>query len=226
MKVTMEEFFKKIDFNIEDMEINKGYDISDKNIKILSYDFNTKSNMMKKIEKIVYKGKHDIFYVKDLKNNILLKGNAKHRIFDITKNDFVFLDSSKMGLCLKKDGTFIEYIIENTQIEDHIVDMQIEGENYFSNNILSHNTVFHTFLSEGIEDWTRIKSFLQKVMQNTKIPYITISPTFSNCQIHGFIKGNTNGICPYCKEEAIQGYKEKLAELEDKKMRLENTIEK
>jgi len=78
-------------------------------------------------------------------------------------------------------------------------------------------TVFHTFLGEGIDDGNKIKEFIKKVMNNTKLPYLTITPTFSHCQIHGFIKGNTHGVCPKCKEEALQAYNEKLSELERKK---------
>lgn len=82
-------------------------------------------------------------------------------------------------------------------------------------------TVFHTFLGEGIEDSSRIKDFIKKVMTNTKLPYITITPTFSHCQIHGFIKGNVHGICPECKAAAVENYTKKLKELEAKKEALE-----
>jgi len=82
-------------------------------------------------------------------------------------------------------------------------------------------TVFHTFLGEGIEDISKIKDFIKKVMTNTKLPYITITPTFSHCQIHGFIKGNVHGICPECKAAAVENYTKKLKELEVKKEALE-----
>jgi ribonucleoside-triphosphate reductase len=85
--------------------------------------------------------------------------------------------------------------------------------------------VFHTFLNESIEDWTKVKYFLQKVMYNTTLPYITITPTFSHCAIHGFIKGNTNGVCPKCRDEAEQGYKKALTDLEDRRAKLLKEIE-
>jgi ribonucleoside-triphosphate reductase len=87
-------------------------------------------------------------------------------------------------------------------------------------------TVFHTYLSEGIDDYWKIKDYLKKVMYNTEIPYLTITPTFSHCDIHGFIKGNVGGVCPKCKEEALANYNKKLAELEQKKREiLESTQE-
>jgi len=78
-------------------------------------------------------------------------------------------------------------------------------------------TTFHTYLGEGLDDWQKIRDFIKKVMFNTKLPYITITPTFSHCINHGFIKGNTNGVCPKCKEEVVSNYREKLTELENKK---------
>jgi hypothetical protein len=207
------------------MQIEKGYDISNKNIKILAYDLETKSNKRKKILKIVYKGIQNIYEVRDINKNLLLKGSPEHKIFDLTKNNFVMLKDSKIGIALDKNGNKIEYYCENSGIQDHIVDMQIEGENYFSNDILSHNTVFHLYLGEGLDDWQRLKDFIKRVMYNTQLPYLTITPTFSHCQIHGFIKGNAHGVCPQCKEEAIKGYREKLFELEEKKVTILKEIE-
>jgi anaerobic ribonucleoside-triphosphate reductase len=219
-KINMEDFFKKINFSIVDMEIEKGYDISNKSIKILAYDLEKKINVRKKILKIVYKGMQNIWEVKDTKNNILLKGSGNHRIFDITKNDFIFLKDANRGLALKNDGSYVEYYCNYSGKTDHIVDMQIEGKNYFSNNFLSHNTVFHCYLSEGIDDYWKIKDFLKNMMYNTEIPYYTITPTFSHCDIHGFIKGNVGGICPKCKAEAVESYQKTLTELEEKKRKI------
>jgi anaerobic ribonucleoside-triphosphate reductase len=82
-------------------------------------------------------------------------------------------------------------------------------------------TVAHIFLSEAIDDWKKIKEFIKNIMYNTKLPSITITPTFSHCQIHGYLKGDTKGICPYCKEEAIAQYTKTLEELKDKKQKLQ-----
>jgi ribonucleoside-triphosphate reductase len=81
-------------------------------------------------------------------------------------------------------------------------------------------TVQHIFLGEGLDDWQRLRDFIKKIMHNTKLPYITITPTFSHCQNHGFIKGNTRGICPMCKEEVVKSYMDKIVELETKKAAL------
>jgi ribonucleoside-triphosphate reductase len=81
-------------------------------------------------------------------------------------------------------------------------------------------TVLHIFLSESVDDWTKIKDFIKNIMYNTKLPSITITPTFSHCQIHGYLKGDTKGICPHCKEEALKNYEKSLQELKDKKQKI------
>lgn len=58
-------------------------------------------------------------------------------------------------------------------------------------------TVFHTFLGERMPSGAACKNFVKKVMYNTKIPYLTITPTFSVCQTHGYLSGGHKK-CPRC----------------------------
>jgi ribonucleoside-triphosphate reductase len=81
----------------------------------------------------------------------------------------------------------------------------------------SGGTVFHTYLGERIDDWQRVKGFLKKVCYGSKLPYITISPTFSHCLIHGYLVGDTKGICPHCKNEALEEYRKAKVKLEMRK---------
>ncbi|MDK2957173.1 MAG: hypothetical protein PWQ57_2669 [Desulfovibrionales bacterium] len=62
-------------------------------------------------------------------------------------------------------------------------------------------TVFHTFLGEAAPSEESVKSFLLKAMGNTKLPYISITPTFSICREHGYLYGE-HFHCPTCGEEA------------------------
>jgi len=62
-------------------------------------------------------------------------------------------------------------------------------------------TVFHAYLGERIEDIKTCRSFLQKVMNNCRLPYFTISPTFSICNEHGYISGE-HWQCPTCGKDA------------------------
>jgi ribonucleoside-triphosphate reductase len=61
-------------------------------------------------------------------------------------------------------------------------------------------TVLHLFLGEQIDDLEATKTLIRKIAQNFKLPYFTLSPTFSVCQSHGYIKGN-HVTCPTCNEE-------------------------
>lgn len=58
-------------------------------------------------------------------------------------------------------------------------------------------TVFHGFLGEAIEDLVTCRRLVQKVMENYRIPYFTVSPTFSVCPEHGYIRGERHA-CPTC----------------------------
>jgi ribonucleoside-triphosphate reductase len=61
-------------------------------------------------------------------------------------------------------------------------------------------TVFHGFIGEEIEDIETCKNLVKKIATNYQIPYFTITPTFSVCQNHGYIKGEQFS-CPKCGEE-------------------------
>ncbi|QXM07200.1 ribonucleoside triphosphate reductase [Crassaminicella indica] len=61
-------------------------------------------------------------------------------------------------------------------------------------------TVLHGFLGEEIDSIKTCKTLLKKVMENSSIPYITITPTFSICGEHGYISGE-HFECPHCGKE-------------------------
>jgi ribonucleoside-triphosphate reductase len=74
-------------------------------------------------------------------------------------------------------------------------------------------TVFHAFLGEAIEDWRACRDLVKAIAGNYRIPYFTISPTFSVCPIHGYLPGE-HFTCPRCKEEKIESLSKKIGELE------------
>lgn len=61
-------------------------------------------------------------------------------------------------------------------------------------------TVFHIYLGEAVADPNAIKSLLTKAMSKTKIPYVSVTPTFSVCKNHGYISGEVYS-CPQCGDE-------------------------
>lgn len=66
-------------------------------------------------------------------------------------------------------------------------------------------TVLHGFLGERLEDGKTAKKLIQKIVSNYKLPYFTLTPTFSICPKHGYIAGEYQ-YCPKCDEEI--GYSE------------------
>ncbi|MBD3247781.1 hypothetical protein GF382_00640, partial [Candidatus Falkowbacteria bacterium] len=71
-------------------------------------------------------------------------------------------------------------------------------------------TVLHGFLGERISDPEVAKSLVKKIVYNYKLPYFTITPTFSICPKHGYIQGE-HRYCPKCDKE--MGYTEETVEI-------------
>lgn len=139
--MTMENLFKKVNLIYQELEINKFYDIRDKKLKIKSYNHKKKKNEYRQIEGLFYKGTFPIWRIELKDGSILLKGNENHKVFNTIKNDYDSLkDSTEISVFFENGESQIAYIKKTDEI-DHIVDLQVEGnENYFSNDILSHNT--------------------------------------------------------------------------------------
>ncbi|RKX60029.1 MAG: ribonucleoside triphosphate reductase [Thermodesulfobacteriota bacterium] len=61
-------------------------------------------------------------------------------------------------------------------------------------------TVLHIFLGEAASDPQAVKAFVRKVCENYRLPYFTLTPTFSVCPTHGYLRGEQH-CCPECGEE-------------------------
>jgi len=60
-------------------------------------------------------------------------------------------------------------------------------------------TVFHIFLGEQVNNLEATKTLVKRVTDNFRLPYFTISPTFSICDSHGYIPGY-HETCPHCQQ--------------------------
>jgi ribonucleoside-triphosphate reductase (formate) len=80
-------------------------------------------------------------------------------------------------------------------------------------------TMFHVFLGESIKNWKSCSNLVKIISSKYKIPFFTISPTYSICSIHGYLSGQQFE-CPKCKLEKEKQLKEKLILLEQEKQRL------
>lgn len=76
--------------------------------------------------------------------------------------------------------------------------------------LYTSGTVFHAFLGERLENWKAAANLVRKIAENYKLPYYTMSPTYSVCKNHGYLAGEV-WKCPECGEETevysrITGY--------------------
>ena len=76
--------------------------------------------------------------------------------------------------------------------------------------LYTSGTVFHAFLGEKLPDWKAAANLVRKIAMNYKLPYYTLSPTYSICKKHGYIAGE-HFECPHCGEKTevysrITGY--------------------
>ena len=89
-------------------------------------------------------------------------------------------------------------IFEALDVQDEIQTLYTSG------------TVFHAFLGEKMPDWKAAATLVRKIAENYKLPYYTISPTYSVCKNHGYLTGE-QFVCPECGESTevysrITGY--------------------
>ena len=82
---------------------------------------------------------------------------------------------------------YTEDIFEALDVQDELQTLYTSG------------TVFHAFLGEKLPDWKAAASLVRKIAENYKLPYYTLSPTYSICKNHGYMAGEQY-TCPHCGE--------------------------
>ena len=65
--------------------------------------------------------------------------------------------------------------------------------------LYTSGTVFHAFLGEKLPDWKAAANLVKTIADNYKLPYYTLSPTYSICKNHGYLAGEKK-VCPFCGE--------------------------
>ena len=78
--------------------------------------------------------------------------------------------------------------------EDIFAALDIQDE---LQTLYTSGTVFHAFLGEKLPDWQAAANLVRKIAENYKLPYYTLSPTYSVCKTHGYIVGEKY-TCPIC----------------------------
>ena len=87
--------------------------------------------------------------------------------------------------------------------------------------LYTSGTVFHAFLGQRLDDWKVAASLVRKIAENYKLPYYTMSPTYSICTEHGYLPGE-HRVCPICGKTTevysrITGYYRPVANWNDGK---------
>ncbi|MBP5569209.1 MAG: ribonucleoside triphosphate reductase [Treponema sp.] len=80
-------------------------------------------------------------------------------------------------------------------------------------------TMFHVYMGEALKDWKSCADLVRTISSKYRIPFFTISPTYSICKIHGYLTGQQFE-CPKCKAEKEKALKAKLKELEEEKAKI------
>ncbi len=93
---------------------------------------------------------------------------------------------------------YTEDVFEALDIQDELQTLYTSG------------TVFHAFLGEKLPDWEAAAKLVKTIADNYKLPYYTMSPTYSVCKTHGYLPGE-QFTCPHCGAKAevysrITGY--------------------
>ncbi|MBU2874708.1 ribonucleoside triphosphate reductase [Marinobacter salexigens] len=71
-------------------------------------------------------------------------------------------------------------------------------------------TVLHLYMRERISDAATCGRFVRRVLENYRLPYITVTPTFSICPVHGYLNGE-HEFCPKCDELLMAGQNTQMA---------------
>ena len=105
---------------------------------------------------------------------------------------------------------YTDDIFEALEIQDELQTLYTSG------------TVFHAFLGEKLPDWKAAANLVRKIAENNRLPYYTISPTYSVCKNHGYIAGEEY-TCPQCGEPAevysrVTGYYRPVQNFNDGKV--------
>jgi len=80
-----------------------------------------------------------------------------------------------------------------------------QNHNYLAGNnsfVFVHNTVLHLYMNERISNAQACKNLVRRVLENYSLPYITVTPTFSICPVHGYLDGEYE-FCPLCDEDKL-----------------------
>lgn len=126
--------------------------------------------------------------------------------------------NDKEDVVYSSSPTNCSYMVTGTSkvdVEDNqFYDLTTEkNHNYLCGNsngrVFIHNTVFHVYTRERVSSAEACKRLVKAILSNYRLPYISITPTFSVCPIHGRIEGE-HEFCPKCDQEVIRKHAQEV----------------
>ena len=108
----------------------------------------------------------------------------------------------KLYADIQASGNGVPYYTNSTLLPvGHTADVfnALEHQNRLQ-PMYTGGTVFHSFLGESVPDTKALRNFIVRALSETKIPYVSITPTFSICKDHGYLTGE-QATCPRCGQE-------------------------
>ena len=133
---------------------------------------------------------------------------AESTAFRLAKHDL----ENYPGIITASEDTGVPYYTNSSHLpvgytEDIFAALDIQDR---LQTLYTSGTVFHAFLGEKLPDWKSAASLVRTIAQNYKLPYYTLSPTYSVCKSHGYIAGEKYK-CPVCGKKTevysrITGY--------------------
>jgi len=115
----------------------------------------------------------------------------------VCANEKVYQKSAAAPYYTNSSHLPVDYTTDIFEALDHQDELQCK---------YTGGTVLHGFLGESLPDTESVKNLVRKISENYQLPYFSITPTFSVCPIHGYLKGEWK-YCPKCDQEI--GYQEK-----------------
>lgn len=139
-KGSIEDLFKALGFDYNQMEINKFYPV-DKDAFISTYDLNKNTKVKDRITSLVYKGRSSGYYV-CIDGDAVFRCTYIHKFYDVVSNEFKEAkDLFPSFIGLNSNGENVEITLETCEEEFPVLDLEVENNHtYFSAGILSHNT--------------------------------------------------------------------------------------
>lgn len=119
---------------------------------------------------------------------------TSYRLAKIDKkrfNNLIFTSGDEYPYYTNSTMLPVNYSTDIFEVLDHQEDLQV---------LYTGGTVIHLFLGESITDYLVVKNLVKRVASSYKIPYFTITPSFSICNNHGYIVGE-EPTCPSCGQE-------------------------